>query len=651
MTRHSKRGEMAKYSRETIDELKDKVDLVDLINSYGVELKKSGTRYSGLCPFHNERSASFSVSTQNYYHCFGCGESGDAFKFIEKMDGSNFSQAVEQLAEKTGFVLPEAEQMTPEEEHKEQIRGNIYKALAEAEEWFHESFMPLPRSHVAKAELNKRELGTQELCEEFKMGYSPQGWDKLTDHLKGKGYTEEVLLEAGLSIKTQSDKTIDLFRGRLMWPIKDIQGRTVGFGGRKLYDEDKAGKYLNSPETPVYKKKRSLYNIERARKSITTTGAVFVVEGYTDVMACYAAGIYNVVASSGTAFGEDHIAYLRRLLDGYGDGHLGKIVYCFDGDSAGQKAARSILDIDSPLQSRSYVLTLPEKLDPCDYKIKYGQESLAEFFDNDDNRVPLIDFVLANEADAHDIRHEVERIAYLNACVPILKKINEPILRNQAMKRVAYLSGVKIRQVEDFLRHTNFDAEMYKEIIGGDKHNAPQDSPFDNIQKKLLATMFQYPDSVDILYEAGLTAEEFTNEDFQIAYFEALGKASDPGSPDTFSNIDLVGELFNMKVTVDDREPTSYALHSWVNVLHSRKKTVERQNAIQRMYGMTEDGFQGEGDKDFYAANEVAEMNIQELNEKEQASNKIFPAQKKKESKSSPDARGLLDKIIQEKGR
>lgn len=641
---------MARYSRETIDELKEKVDLVSLINSYGVELKKSGTRYSGLCPFHNERSASFSVSTQNYYHCFGCGESGDAFKFVEKMDGVNFSQAVEELAEKFAYTLPQVEQATPEEERREELRRNIYKALAEAEDWLHENFMPLPKSHVAKDELVKRELGTKELCEDFHIGYAPQGWDKLTEYLKGKGYSEEVLLESGLAIRTQNDKVIDLFRGRLMWPIKDIQHRTIGFGGRKLFEEDKAGKYLNSPETPVYKKKRSLYNIERARKSITATGTVFVVEGYTDIMACYSAGVYNVVASSGTAFGEDHIAYLRRLLDGYGDGKLGKIIYCFDGDKAGQKAARSVLDIDTPLQSRSYVITIPDNLDPCDYRIKHGGEALADVFSNEDNRIPLIDFVLANEAKAHDIRHEAERIAYLNACIPILRKINEPILREQAMKRVAYLSGVKIRQVEDFMRQTNFNAEEHMGDIAQQNVEA-EANPFDKIQKKLLATMFQYPHLVNVLYEAGLTAEEFTTEDLQIAYFEALGKASNPEA-DNFTNIDLVGELFNMKITVDDSEPTSYALYSWTSVLKNRKQSAERQDAIQRMYGMTEEGFQGEGDKDFYAANEVAEMNIRQLEREEEARKKVFSTKKQSGGQNSDtDVKSLLDKIIQEKNK
>lgn len=640
---------MRKYSRETIDELKEKIDLSELIRSYGVELKKSGSRYSGLCPFHNERSASFSVSTQNYYHCFGCGESGDVFKFVEKMDGIDFPTAVEELAEKFGYVLPEVKETTPEEERRDELRKNIYLALTESEKWFHENFMPLPKSHIAKEELNKRSLGTKELCEDFTIGYSPQGWNKLTTYLKDKGFTEETLLEAGLSIRTQKGEVIDLFRGRLMWPIKDIQNRTVGFGGRKLYEEDKAGKYLNSPETPVYKKKKTLYNIERARKSITSSGSVFVVEGYTDVMACYSAGIYNVVASSGTAFGEDHIAYLRRLLDGYDNEKLGRINYCFDGDKAGQKAARSVLDIDTPLQSRSYVITLPDNLDPCDYRIKYGEEKLAEFFSDEHNHVPLIDFVLANEAKNHDIRHEVERITYLNACIPILRKINEPILRQQASQRVAYLSGVKIRQVEDFLRNNNFKVEVENQVVSSIMKR--KDLPLDIIQKKILATMLQYPQSIELLSSAGLTAEEFTDEEFQIMYFEALGKASDHENKVVFSNIEFVSELMNMQITVDNSEPTSYALYSWVNVLQHRQKTVQRKDALQRMYGMSETGYQGESDKDFYAAQEVAEMNIQELEEREKDRQMLFTSRKEKHSQTDSGAKNLIEKIIQEKSK
>lgn len=605
-----------KFSRVILDELKERIDLPELIESYGVELKKSGVRYAGLCPFHNERSPSFSVNpVASFFHCFGCGEGGDAFAFVQKMDHCSFQDSVILLADKVGYNLPVIEE-TDEEKKEAEDRKQLYSLMEESARWLHENFMPLPRNHPAKAELNseKRQLGSQELCEEFEIGYAPEGWDKLSNHLLSKGYKDDLIVLSGMGVKTKKGNIVDRFRGRVTWTIRDIQGRAVGFGARKLYDTDDGAKYLNSPETPIYKKNRTLYNLERARKAIVSEGYVIVVEGYTDIMACWDAGVYNVVASSGTAFSDEHIGVLRRLLDGYEDGRVGQIVFSFDGDSAGQKAARKTLDLDTPLQSRSYVVTIPENMDPCDFRAKHSNEELKAVLVDPEKRVPLVDFVLANEAKNHDIRNTNGRIAYLSACIPILKKIREQELRIQATRRVSYYSGVQTAQVEDFLRQEYFVPETVLHEIGVNPQNS---SPLESVQKRILAAILQYPDFLPFTEQAGLTGEDFITEKYQIAYYESLGfitqRRVNPSYMPNFCDEDLMRELFNLQ----NEKPSENTLLSLILSLKQYHADEERKDALRRLEGVTEQGYQGVTDTSFQITNEIAQMNIDHMEEEE----------------------------------
>lgn len=606
-----------KFSRVILDELKERIDLPELLQSYGVELKRSGVRYAGLCPFHNERSPSFSVNpTAAFFHCFGCGEGGDAFAFVQKMDNCTFQEAVVLLADKTGYNLP-IEEETDEEKKAAEDRKRLYLLMEESSRWFHENFMPLPRNHPAKAELNseKRQLGTQELCEEFEIGYAPEGWDKLCEHLTSQGYKDEHIILSGMGVRAKNGNLVDRFRGRVTWTIRDIQGRAVGFGARKLYETDDGAKYLNSPETPIYKKNRTLYNLERARKSIVSMGYVIVVEGYTDVMACWDAGVYNVVASSGTAFSDEHIAVLRRLLDGYEDGRLGQIVFCFDGDSAGQKAARKTLDLDTPLQSRSYVVTIPHNMDPCDYRASTSNEDLKTVLMDTERRTPLVDFVLANEAKNHDISNANGRISYLTACIPILKKIREQELQIQSMRRVSYYSGVKTAQVEDFLRQENFRPES---LLPTQAQNMSQSSPLDTVQKRLLASLLQYPEMLPLSDRAGLDGEDFITENYQIAYYEALGfitqRRQNASYMPEFCDEDLMRELF----TLNYERPSENTLVSLIMTLKQYHADEKRRDALRRLEGMNDQGYQGAAEDSFEIVSEIAKMNLDQIEEEEQ---------------------------------
>lgn len=610
---------MTKYSRIVLDEVKNRVDIVELITSYGVELKKSGVRYAGLCPFHNERSPSFSVNpSAGFFHCFGCGEGGDAFAFVQKSDSCSFSEAVLGVANYVGYTLP-VEEETEEEKRAAEDREQVYRILEKCARWFHEKYLALPDGHPAKAELasEKRQLSSPALTEEFQIGYAPEGWSSTIDWLTEQGFSHHHINLSGMGVETQNGKFIDRFRGRITWPIRDIRGRAVGFGGRRIFDEDNGAKYLNSPETVVYKKSRTLYNLERARKAIVKEGRVYVVEGYTDIMACWDAGVENVVASSGTAFGDEHISTLRRLLDGYDDGKTGQIVFCFDGDEAGQKAARKTLDLDTPLQARSYVATLPERMDPCDYRAAEGNANLLSSLTDPKNKVPLVDFVLSNEAKLHDLKSANGRIAYLNACVPILRKIREDELRIQATRRVSYHSGVKLAQVESFLRQKDISPQELSQAV---QQSASLDkkNPMDVPQRRLLAMMFQFPSIVPLCDKLGLSGEDFLTDEYQVIYYEILGfaHAMNTGSQfnHEFTNPTLEAELSNMYI----REPSESSVMSLVMSLKKHHDDEVRTDAVNRLYGMTEEGFQGVYDTSFTAAGEVADLNIARLEKEEQ---------------------------------
>lgn len=636
---------MARYSRIILDELKSRVDLADLITSYGVELKRSGVRLAGLCPFHSERSPSFSVNpSAGFFHCFGCGEGGDAFAFVQKTDNCSFNEAVLMLAHHSGYALPEVEE-TDEEKKAEEDRVRVYEILEYVSQWYHEQFMPLPTSHPAKAELNSdsRKLGTKELCEEFNIGYAPEGWDTLSTVLQEKGYSREHILLSGMGVEAKNGNLVDRFRGRVTWTIRDIRGRAVGFGARKLYDTDNGAKYINSPETIVYKKSRTLYNLDKARKAIVSKGKVYVVEGYTDIMACWDAGVHNVVASSGTAFGDEHISQLRRLLDGYGDGRTGQIIFCFDGDSAGQKAARKTLDLDTPLQARSYVITLPDSMDPCDYRAREGNTALYEALTDESQKTPLVDFVLSNEAQNHDITTANGRIGYLNTCLPILRKIREQELRMQAMRRVSYHSGVKIAQVEDFLRQENFSVDEQVQAVA--VQPAPVREPMGLPQKLLLAMIMQYPETVAVCDQAGLSGEDFLIEDYQIAYYEALGYAHNSltgqAQMSGYNNEDLMEELSTMDIS----PPSTSMIFTLVNSLKKYWDDSSRGDATRRLYGMTEEGYQGVSDSSFKAAQEVAELNLKRL-EREEKESQIVQTLGSKKSRSKTLNKRLADETL-----
>ncbi|WP_435526227.1 DNA primase [Microbacterium elymi] len=355
-----------RIAQADIDEVKARVDIADVIGER-VALKPAGIgSLKGLCPFHDERSPSFNVRPQvGFYHCFGCGESGDVYTFLRQMDHLTFTEAVERMAARIGFTLHYEEGGAAPETSG---RSRLYAANAAAGEWFRTQLVT-PAADIGRRFLGERGFDAGAAAH-FGVGFAPKGWSGLLDALTKQGFTRDELLAAGLVSQGQRG-VYDRFRGRLIWPIRAITGQTVGFGARRLLEDDTGPKYLNTPETVLYKKTQVLYGLDLAKRDISRGDPrrVVVVEGYTDVMACHLAGVTTAVATCGTAFGADHMGILRRVV---GDDGSAEVVFTFDPDAAGQKAAVRAFASTKGLAAQSFVAVAPEGLDPCDLRLQRG---------------------------------------------------------------------------------------------------------------------------------------------------------------------------------------------------------------------------------------------------------------------------------------
>jgi len=352
---------------EDVKAVRDAVPIDAVVSEYLQLRNAGGGNLKGLCPFHDEKSPSFQVSpSKGLFHCFGCQEGGDTITFVMKVDHLTFSESVERLAAQAGITLRYEEGgYNPSHQRGERIR--LVEAHKAAADFYVEQLAVSPEADAGRKFLAERGFD-QSAAEHFSVGYSPQGWDHLTRYLRGKGFTDKELLLSGLSQEGRRGP-IDRFRGRLMWPIRDIGGEVVGFGARKLYESDNGPKYLNTPDTAIYKKSQVLYGIDLAKKDIAKSSRAVVVEGYTDVMACHLAGVTTAIATCGTAFGTDHIKILRRLLM---DNGSARVIFTFDGDAAGQKAALRAFEDDQKFAAETYIAIAPDNMDPCELRLAKG---------------------------------------------------------------------------------------------------------------------------------------------------------------------------------------------------------------------------------------------------------------------------------------
>jgi DNA primase len=426
--------------REDIDEVRQRTDIKEVVDGY-VTLKVAGLgSYKGLCPFHDERSPSFTVRPQvGRYHCFGCGEDGDVISFVQKLDHTSFSESVEKLAARIGYELRYEDGGSGPKREDIGRRQRLLDAHKVADEFFRAQLLT-PGATEARNFLHGRGFD-RAAAEQFGVGYAPQGWDALLKHLRGRGYTDAELKLTGMF--SEGGRGIyDRFRGRLIWPIRDIAGDTIGFGARKLYEDDQGPKYLNTPETALYKKSQVLYGIDLAKRNIAKDRQLVVVEGYTDVMACHLAGIPTAVATCGTAFGTEHIKIARRLLSDDGSG--GEVIFTFDGDAAGQKAALRAFEEDQRFVAQTYVAVEPGGADPCELRQAKGDSAVRDLIAT---RRPLFEFAIRAALKRHNLDTVEGRIAALRESAPVVAQIRDAGIRPAYARELAGWLGMPVEEV------------------------------------------------------------------------------------------------------------------------------------------------------------------------------------------------------------
>jgi DNA primase len=427
-----------KISSRDIEEVKARVNIADVVGAYVALKPASAGSLKGLCPFHQEKSPSFNVRPlQGFYHCFGCGAGGDAYKFLQEMESLSFYEAVENLAAKVGYTLTyEAGAKGPDQGQK----ARIYEANAAAAKYFQDQLMS--DAAIPGRDFLKSRGFDKSAAELFGVGFAPKGWNNLTDHLKASGFTDEELITASLSSKGERG-LYDKFRGRLIWPIRDTSNQVIGFGARKLFDDDQGPKYLNTSETPVYHKSAVLYGIDLAKKDISKFQKVVVVEGYTDVMACHLAGVTTAVATCGTAFGDEHIRILNRMLSANVD-NPAEVIFTFDPDEAGQKAAmRAFADADK-FHANSFIAVGPDGLDPSDLRVQKGDEAVVSMIEN---KKPIYEFAIKQKMKNFNLDSVEGRVGAARASAAVIATIRDSALRSVYIRELANWVNLDLSEV------------------------------------------------------------------------------------------------------------------------------------------------------------------------------------------------------------
>ncbi|WP_085917233.1 DNA primase [Halomonas sp. CSM-2] len=423
-----------------IDDLLGRVDVVEVVGER-VQLKKAGRNYSGLCPFHQEKTPSFTVSAdKQFYHCFGCGAHGNALRFLMEYDKLPFPEAVEQLAGRLGVEVPREGADDPRAQQREKKRKEGVNLLELAASFYRER-LKMQEGQDAKQYLHERGLSS-DVISDYGIGYAPGGWEALKQHLSERGISESVQIEYGLLIhREDTGRTYDRFRDRVMFPIRDLRGRTIAFGGRVMGDGQP--KYLNSPETPVFHKGRELYGLYEARQASSRLEQLVMVEGYMDVVALAQYGIHNAVATLGTATTEDHLSRLFRLV--------GRVVFCFDGDRAGREAASRALETALPMMidgREARFLFLPEGDDPDTLVRREGTEA---FQDRVTCAMPLSEFLFEQAAQDRDLNTVEGRERFASRVLEALKKVPDGMLKSLMLEALAKRSGLTQEQLKELL--------------------------------------------------------------------------------------------------------------------------------------------------------------------------------------------------------
>lgn len=494
---------------EDVEAVKERVSITDVVREH-VTLRPAGPgSMKGLCPFHDEKTPSFTVrETVGAYHCFGCGEGGDVISFVRAVDHLSFTEAVEHLASKIGMELRYEEGAGPRREGLGLgRRARLVEAHRAAEQFYAGALVAGGEARIGRDFLRGRGFD-RAAAERFGVGYAPRGGDELARHLLERGFTEDEVTTAGLCGRSQRG-LYDRFRGRLVWPIRDITGDTVGFGARRLHDDDRiAAKYLNTSETPIYKKSHVLYGLDLAKKEMSRSRRAVVVEGYTDVMAAHLAGVGEAVATCGTAFGVDHVKIIRRILRDEADLEPARVVFTFDGDEAGQKAAMKAFGEDQRWASQSYVAVAEAGMDPCDLRQSKGDAAVRSLVEH---AVPMFEFAVRTTLARFDLASAEGRVAAVRAVAPIVNGIRDTGQRTEYVRTVAGWVGVEPEQVRGELARAARQAQTGQDRTGQPRPGqlrpgstaAPIEpaalprpdlrDPVVNAERQLLQALLQFP--------------------------------------------------------------------------------------------------------------------------------------------------------------
>jgi DNA primase len=485
---------------ESIQAVRERAAIDQVIIEAGVALKSAGGgRLKGLCPFHDEKTPSFNVNPANgYYMCFGCGESGNVISFVTKHDHMSFPEAVEHLARRYGIDVQYEEGGSAARSSTSQ-RTRLIQANKVAQEWYAEQ-LASAEAVIGRQFLAERGFD-QSHAAAYGVGYAPTGWDGLTKYLMQKGFTQQELMTSGLSGQSSKGSLIDKFRGRLLWPIRDIGGEVIGFGARRLREDDNGPKYLNTAETPIYKKSSVLYGIDLATKEIARRHQAVVVEGYTDVMAAHLSGVPTAIATCGTAFGADHIAVIRRLLMDQ-DEFRGEVIFTFDGDAAGQKAALKAFGDDQRFVSQTFIAVSPGGMDPCELRLAKGDNAVRDLVAS---RVPLVEFAIRDSLASYDLETAEGRVQALGHTAPLVAKIKDRALRPEYARRLAGWLGMEVEAVTARVAELTGGAPVQRRV-------RPQaDAALLRLEREALKLAVQAPVVVAPIFDE-LDAEVFTDE-------------------------------------------------------------------------------------------------------------------------------------------
>jgi DNA primase len=495
---------------EDIATVKERTSIEDVVRDH-VTLRPAGVgSLKGLCPFHDEKTPSFTVRpTVGSYHCFGCGEGGDVISFVQKVEHLTFTESIERLAAKLGLELHYEEGGGPREGGVSLgKRSRLIEAHRVAQEFYAALLLDTGRPDARAGRDFLRERGFDSAAAAtFGIGFAPQGGEALSRYLRERGFTEDEMVTGGLSGRG-SRGLYDRFRGRLVWPIRDTTGDTVGFGARRLFDDDRiAAKYLNTSETPIYKKSQVLYGLDAAKKAISTERRAIVVEGYTDVMAAHLSGVEGAVATCGTAFGIEHIKILRRIMRDETDGPQARVIFTFDGDAAGQKAAMKAFGEDQRWAAQSFVAVAPDGMDPCELRIAKGDAAVRALVDD---AVPMFEFAVRTTIRRFDLDTAEGRVQAMKAVAPIIGSIRDTSLRPEYTRTVSGWLGIEVEQMATEVkkagrvrhdeaadpRHSPAGTDEVPEPAPGEAAALPMPDLRDPVvftERQLLQALIQYP--------------------------------------------------------------------------------------------------------------------------------------------------------------